>query len=103
MKPIYSLPPPIAIPGLPPGQIPGQAGAGQDSASFKNFLMDSIQQVNSMQQDADRAVEKVITGGDVNPVEVLTAVQKADIAFRLLIQVRNKIVQAYEEVKNIRV
>ncbi|NQU25763.1 MAG: flagellar hook-basal body complex protein FliE, partial [Candidatus Nealsonbacteria bacterium] len=34
---------------------------------------------------------------------VLTAVQKADLAFRLMIQVRNKMVQAFEEVKNIRV
>ncbi len=85
------------------GQIPGQAKAAEDSASFKNYLLDSIREVNSMQQDADRAVENLFAGGDVNPVEVLTAVQKADIAFRLMIQVRNKMVQAYEEVKNIRV
>ena len=56
-----------------------------------------------MQQDADQAVESLVTGGDANPAEVLTAVQKADIAFRLMIQVRNKMVQAYEEIKNLRV
>jgi flagellar hook-basal body complex protein FliE len=39
----------------------------------------------------------------VNPAEVLTAVQKADIAFKLMIQMRNKIVEAYQEVQNIRV
>ena len=73
------------------------------SASFKDFLLDSIREVNSMQQDADKAVETLATGGDVNPAEVLTAVQKADLAFRMMMQIRNKLVQAYDEVKSIRI
>ena len=56
-----------------------------------------------MQQAADKAVEKLATGGNVTPAEVLTAVQKADIAFHLMMQVRNKMVQAFEDVQNIRV
>jgi flagellar hook-basal body complex protein FliE len=44
-----------------------------------------------------------MTGEDVNPAEVLTAVQKADMAFRMMMQIRNKLVQAYDEVKSIRV
>ena len=56
-----------------------------------------------MQQDADRAVESLFTGGDVNPAEVLTAVQKADMSFKMMLQVRNKMMQAYAEVKDIRV
>jgi flagellar hook-basal body complex protein FliE len=72
-------------------------------SDFKNMLLDSIREVNSMQQQADRAVENLVTGGDANPAEVLTAVQKADLAFRMMMQVRNKLVQAYEEVKSIRV
>ena len=39
----------------------------------------------------------------MSPVEVLTAVQKADIAFNLMMQVRNKLVQAFEDVQNVRV
>jgi flagellar hook-basal body complex protein FliE len=89
------------------GAFPLEASAGrqaaQGSASFKDFLLESISEVNSMQQAADQAVEKLVTGGEVNPAEVLTAVQKADIAFRMLLQVRNKIVQAYEEVQAIRI
>ena len=56
-----------------------------------------------MQQQADTAVEQLATGGDVSPAEVLTAVQKADMAFKMMLQVRNKLVQAYEEVQAIRV
>jgi flagellar hook-basal body complex protein FliE len=93
----------VHLPTLFPNQPPAGADSAQGSASFKDFLLGSIQEVNSMQQDADRAAEKLVTGGEVNPAEVLTAVQKADLAFRLMIQVRNKIVDAYNEVQNIRV
>lgn len=75
----------------------------QASGDFKQFMLDSLSEVNSLQQDADKAVEMMMTGGDVNPAEVLTAVQKADLAFRTMMQIRNKLVQAYEEVKQIRV
>ena len=82
--------------------MPALNGPTNDS-SFKDMLVDSIQQVNSMQLDADKAVETLFTGGDVNPAEVLTAVQKADLAFRLTMQIRNKLVQAYQEVQNIHI
>lgn len=71
--------------------------------SFKDAMLRSIDEVNSLQQDANRAVEQLATGSDVSPAEVLTAVQKADLAFRMMLQVRNKLVQAYQEVQNIRV
>ena len=79
------------------------SGGNADAASFKNILLESIQEVNSMQQDASRAVEGLATGEDINPAEVLTAVQKADIAFRMMMQIRNKLVAAYNEIENIRV
>jgi flagellar hook-basal body complex protein FliE len=83
--------------------IPGAQPVSGAAPSFKSMLVDSIQQVNSMQVDADHAVENLFTGGDVNPAEVLTAVQKADLAFRTMMQVRNKLIQAYQEVKDIRI
>jgi flagellar hook-basal body complex protein FliE len=94
---------PVSIPTNLP--VPGSARpeSSQGSGSFKDLLLNSIQEVNTMQQAADRAVEQLAVGGDVNPAEVLTAVQKADIAFRMMMQIRNKIVQAYQEVQNIRI
>lgn len=81
-----------------------QSGAAAaDGPSFRSVLLDSIRDVNSMQREADRAVEDLMTGGPTNPAEVLTAVQKADLAFRMVMQVRNKLVQAYQEIKEIRV
>jgi flagellar hook-basal body complex protein FliE len=66
-------------------------------------LLESIHQVNDVQQDANAAVQQLVTGGDVNPAEVLTSLQKADMSFRLMMQIRNKLVQAYQEVSNIRI
>jgi flagellar hook-basal body complex protein FliE len=73
------------------------------TGSFKEMLLDSIRDVNSMQQQADNAVETLMTGGEADPSEVLTAVQKADLAFRLMMQMRNKVMQVYQEVRDIRV
>lgn len=70
---------------------------------FKDYLLRSLAEVNAMQQEADLAIEQLATGGDVGPAEVLTAVQKADLAFKMMLQIRNKLVQAYQELQNIRV
>lgn len=75
----------------------------QPQTSFREFMLDAISQVNAMQQDADQTVEQLLTGGHVNPAEVLTAVQKADLSFRMMLQVRNKLMQAFQEIKEIRV
>jgi flagellar hook-basal body complex protein FliE len=89
----------VALPKLP--SLDGAAATG--GPSFKDMLVDSIQQVNSMQLEADQAVETMFTGGEINPAEVLTAVQKADLAFRLTMQMRNKLMEVYQEVKDIRI
>ena len=85
------------------GTLPSLSGNAPTESSFKDMLLESIQEVNQMQQDADRAVEAMSVGDDVNPAQVLTAVQKADLAFRMMMQVRNKLVDAYAEIKDIRI
>ena len=99
MTPInnISIPQAPAMPAVP--SLGGPAGG----PSFKDVLVDSIQQVNTMQLQADKAVETMFTGGEINPAEVLTAVQKADLAFRLTMQMRNKLMEVYQEIKDIRI
>jgi flagellar hook-basal body complex protein FliE len=93
----------LAPPSLLQPGAAGQAAAPAGGPSFKQQLLESIDQVNSMQAQANRAVEDLAAGEDVNPAEVLTAVQKADLAFRMMMQIRNKLVQAYQEVKDLRI
>ncbi len=94
--PIPAVPPPPAIPK--PNAI-----AGANQASFKTLLLDSIQQVNSMQQQADAAVQQLMTGEEVDPAIVLTTIQKADMSFRMMTQIRNKLVAAFQEIKEMRI
>ena len=94
---------PLQLPVAPPLLNPPLDSSQPSGQSFKDLLFDSIKQVNSMQLEADKAVEQMFTGGDVNPAEVLTAVQKADLAFRLTMQIRNKLMDVYQEVRDIRI
>jgi flagellar hook-basal body complex protein FliE len=93
-----SLPQSLPVPPTTPAFAEQTNGS-----SFKDVLVDSIQQVNTMQLEADHAVETMFSGGEVNPAEVLTAVQKADLAFRLTMQMRNKLMEVYQEIKDIKI
>ncbi len=78
--------------------------AGQSQGSpFANLLVDQVKNVNEMQTGAETMMQSLLTGGDVNEAEVLTAVQKADLAFRMLLQMRNKLMEAYREIQQIQI
>ena len=82
----------------------GAGGAGQASGpSFKDVLMENIKQVNDLQQDATKAIEDLQTGRRNDVEGVMLATQKADTAFKMLVQLRNKMQGAYEEIKQLRV
>ena len=72
-------------------------------SSFIELMQAGVANVNSAQNSAAAQVNDMMTGGDVSEVEVFTSVQKADMAFRMLVQVRNKLMQAYEEINAIRI
>ncbi len=91
---------PIGVPRAP--QQPMAPGGGE-GPSFKDVLMQNIEQVNKLQQDAAGAIEDLTTGKRDDVANVFIAKQKADMAFQMLQQVRNKLVDAYEEIKQMRV
>ena len=73
-------------------------GEESTSRSFLETLQDSIQQVNKLQDQADKAISDLITGEDTDVARTMIAVQKANLSFQMMAQVRNKIVQAYQDV-----
>jgi flagellar hook-basal body complex protein FliE len=95
----------VSISSLPASapMSPMRVAPATGESSFKDLLVGSIEQVNTMQQDADQAVEAMFTGENVNPAEVLTAVQKADLAFQLTMQLRNKAMEVYREIRDIQI
>jgi len=82
---------------------PGEANQPDDGPGFKDVLMDEIEQVNKLQQDAQTAIEDLQTGKRDDVDAVMMAKVHADTAFNMLLQVRNKLMEAYDEVKQIRV
>lgn len=84
--------------------LPG-GGVKKDpnAPGFQDLLMENLKQVNELQQDATTAIEDLQTGKRDDLETVLAATAKADNAFRMLLQVRNKVLDAYEEIKQIRV
>lgn len=64
---------------------------------FAEKLKNSIMEVNQRQQDADQAIEKVVTG-ELGIHEGMLKIQEADISLRLLLQVRRKVMDAYTEI-----
>ena len=90
------------------GKLAGAGGAGgsQSSAptggtSFADTLKNSIDEVSRLQQDASKAVEDVATGKTDNVDHVMTAVEKSDLAFKTLLAIRAKLMDAYDEIKGI--
>jgi len=70
----------------------------QNSVSFGNMLARSLEEVNRLHMAADEAVEELAAGKQKNIHETMIAMEKADVAFQLLMQVRNKIISAYETI-----
>jgi len=76
---------------------------GTDGPSFADTLEQSLDKVNTLQKKADVAIQDFITGDTRYIHETMLAVGKADLAFRLTMQVRNKMVEAYQEVMRMQV
>jgi flagellar hook-basal body complex protein FliE len=70
----------------------------QNPASFGTMLAQSLEEVNRLHIAADEAIENLAAGKQKNIHETMIAMEKADIAFQLLMQVRNKIIAAYETI-----
>jgi flagellar hook-basal body complex protein FliE len=77
-----------------------QPPVGKD---FQSHLLESLEKVNQLQRDADAGVQKLLTGESDNVAEVFSATRKAGVAFDLLMEIRNKLMDAYTELKQMRI
>lgn len=85
--------------GKPPAQA-GEAGG----ADFSQVLKSAIDQVSQAQEQAQQMTKDFATGqSDVNLQDVMINLQKANLSFQQMVQVRNKLVSAYQDIMNIQV
>jgi flagellar hook-basal body complex protein FliE len=78
-------------------------GAGEILGSFGDLLKGQMNAINDLQARADQATETYAVGGDIELHNVILAVEKADMAMQLAMQIRNRIVGAYQEISRMQV
>jgi flagellar hook-basal body complex protein FliE len=88
--------------GTPPAGATEPDGAVQGK-NFADLLMNSLEEVNRLQSEADQSVQALYTGQTDDVAGVFNAVNKAGVAFDLLMEIRNKLVEAYRDIQQIRV
>ena len=80
-----------------------QAGHREAAAGFKESLAQTVREIDGMQKEANQAIETMAAGEPKDVHEVMIAMEKAGISLRLMVQVRNKIMTAYEEIMRLQI
>jgi flagellar hook-basal body complex protein FliE len=86
------------------GKIAGTGGVGggapSGGASFADTLKGHIDEVAKLQREASQAVQELATNQTDDMAGVMSALQKSDVAFKTLLAIRTKLMDAYEEIRN---
>lgn len=81
------------------------APAGEKQVDFQEVLFRSLDQVNRLDAESQNAIAQGLAAdgeGEMTQAEIFMAVKKADLAFRTMLQIRNKVLEAYNEIKQMR-
>jgi len=85
------------------GQTTETSGAAGQS-DFSDILKQSVEKVNETQLESKKLQEAFQTGDpNVNVSEVMVAMQKSSVSFQAMLQVRNKLVNAYQDIMNMQI
>ena len=87
------------FPQLPRGENPIEKGGG----TFGEMLAGSLKDVNELQKDANKAIQKLVSGESKNIHETMLMVEKAEIAFKTMNQIRTKVINAYKEIMRMQI
>ena len=79
---------------------PVESGEGVNKTSFGELLKGAVNSVNDLQQKSKAMTTAYENGDDVPLTDVVLSMQKASIAFEATLQIRNKVIKAYEDIKN---
>ncbi len=102
MEPVIIGPlnPNLQVPEL---RSPQKQGSEKAGSGFGEILKDAISTANELQKQSDQEIQKFMTGESQDLHTTVIAMQKADLSFQMMMQVRNKIVQAYQEIMRMQV
>ncbi len=92
--------PPSPIQSSQPQAPSPASGQNQD---FQDYLKDALGDVQGLTQQAEQAIQQLVGEGKGDVQETILAMEKADVSFRLMMQIRNKILDAYQEIVRMQV
>jgi flagellar hook-basal body complex protein FliE len=81
--------------------LQGKPAAKDTGENFEVLLKDAVSKVNTVQNEAEKAIQELAGGGDISSAVI--AMEKADLSFQVMIEVRNKLISAYEEIMRLQV
>lgn len=88
---------------LQPVKTPDTSPVSKSTAAFGDILSTMVDRVNDAQLNGDQAVQKLQRGEAKHLHEVMIAVEEADVSLRMLVQMRNKALTAYEEIMRMQI
>jgi flagellar hook-basal body complex protein FliE len=94
-----TLPGWMALPDLAGPAVPA---GGRGDVSFSQLLLNSLSETSQLDLQAQSAIQQQLAGEEISQVEVFTAVKKADLSLRMMLQIRNKLVEAWQEIQQLR-
>ena len=96
--------PPVVLP-TPPAPAPAPAGATASAQAdgFASTFQRGIQEVSGLEHQADALIQDVATGGPTSIHDVMIATSKSSLAVDLLVQVRDRGLEAYQEIMRLQV
>jgi flagellar hook-basal body complex protein FliE len=80
------------------GQLPKAAASNPPKTEFSSYLKEAVGEANQLQQMADKAIQQLVADGKGDLQDTMVALEKADVSFRFMMQVRNKVLEAYQEI-----
>ena len=75
----------------------------QNIPDFKDFLLEKIKEIDNSQKQAEKMIQALAKGEDVDLSQVALTISKADLDFKLLLRIRNKILDAYQEIMRMQI
>ena len=93
----------VSLGGIPNWTVPNtpavDAGSDDGGLNFGDMLKSAVHSVDQVNNDASAQVSNLLQGGNGDVNSVMIAVEKADVSFQLMMEVRNKIVSAYQDIE----
>src|SRR5262249_35637028 len=85
------------------GVTPNLSPTGATGGSFQSLLGNMVSEVNAKQVEANAAMKSVISGGDVPLHKAMIASEEASVSFQLMVEVRNRLLESYQELMRMQV